>query len=381
MMPKKDVYEKLVNSFELQLGPVPDRENLITAFRQTLPAETIMFYFLLPIFGGMRESNLVKKAKRKGFDDQDIEVHMTKLIKESFIERYKGENEGRYARVFGAFVAENQVRKKKGTALGKRYAKYWMDLAEVSTYQLPTKTPYARVLAVEESIPSSSSGETIMINEIVPDNRQAVPYDFVTEMMHNTTTIALAECYCRLSMGMAGEPCSHEKETCFLFNEAGRNLIEIGVAREVSLEEALEIVRRSEAAGLVHNISNAKGEITFMCNCCPCCCPILGALQKGLTNVSQPSRFLAQVNGVLCTQCMGCVDLCYVHALTENNGQLSFDENQCIGCGLCASHCPENAIQMILRDNQPKIYATASQLDGKIQREAIVGKIKSLVKK
>jgi len=80
---------------------------------------------------------------------------------------------------------------------------------------------------------------------------------------------------------MAGEPCHHEKETFFLFNETVCNLIEIGVAREVSLDHALAIVQRSEAAGLVHNINNAEGEVTFMRNCCSCCCSILGAIKKG----------------------------------------------------------------------------------------------------
>ena len=379
-MAKKDVYERLCDSFALQMGPVPDRENLITAFRFTLPEETVRFYFLLPLFGEVRDSHLANKARRKGFSDAEISEHMAKLISESFIERHKGEKEDCFARVFGAFVAENQVRKKKWTALGKRYGKYWMDLADVSTYQLPTKTPYARVLAVEESIPAQPSGQKIMIHETIQDTRQAVPYDFVTEMMRNTTTIALAECYCRLSMDMAGEPCIHEKETCFLFNEAGRNLIEIGVAREISLDDALAIVQRSEAAGLVHNINNAEGEVTFMCNCCSCCCPILGAMKKGLKNVSQPSRFHAQVIHENCTDCLSCLDYCYVAALTYDNQALNFDIETCIGCGLCASHCPEHAIKMVFRDTPGKIYETAAQLDVKIQREAIVGKIKSLVK-
>ncbi|MDW7755962.1 MAG: 4Fe-4S binding protein [Brevefilum sp.] len=379
-MPGKDVYEKLCDYFGLQTGPVPDRDNLIAAFKHTLPEDTLNFYFLLPLFGEISESNLEKKAKRKGFIASEIENHMSKLINESFIERHRSADEDRFSRVFGAFVAENQVRKKKGTAVGKRYAKYWMDLAEVSTFNLPTKTPYARVLAVEESIPSHDEGERIIINETIKDTRQAVPYDFVTEMMRNTTTIALAECYCRLSMEMAGKPCTHEKETCFLFNEAGRNLIEIGVAREVSLEEALEIVRHSEEAGLVHNINNAEGEVNFMCNCCSCCCPILGALKKGLTNVSQPSRFLAVVNLEACISCLTCLDYCYTNALSIVDGSLSLDVDLCIGCGLCASHCPEDAISMILRGDPNRIYETAKQLDAKIQREAMIGKITSWIK-
>ncbi len=378
-MANKDLFERLCDFFGLQMGEVPDRENLLTAFRHTLTEENLLFYFLVPMFGEISEDKLRNKAQRKGFSDPEIDKHIDKLIKESFIERHYGESTVHYARVFGAFVAENQVRKKKGTALGKRYAKYWMDLAEVSTYNLPTKTPYARVLPVEKTISTQTVGERIQINETIEDTSQAVPYDFVTEMIRNTDKIALAECYCRLSMEMAGKPCSHDKETCFLFNEAARSLIETGVAREVSVEETLEIVKRCEEAGLVHNVNNCEDEITFLCNCCPCCCPILGALNKGLTNVGQPSRFIPHFDHSACQACATCVDICHVHALNLVDGAIHFEDEVCIGCGLCASHCPQDAITMTLRENPREIYETSQKLDAKIQREAIFGKLKSWI--
>jgi hypothetical protein len=51
-MATKDLYERLCDFFGLQMGEVPDRENLLTAFRYTLTEENLIFYFLLPIFGG-----------------------------------------------------------------------------------------------------------------------------------------------------------------------------------------------------------------------------------------------------------------------------------------------------------------------------------------
>ena len=83
----------------------------------------------------------------------------------------------------------------------------------------------------------------------------------------------------------------------------------------------------------------------------------------------------------VCINCLICVDYCYVNALTDVEGQLSFDVDLCIGCGLCASHCPENAINMVVRENFGKIYPTASTLDSQIQKEAIIGKLTSFMKK
>lgn len=358
---------------------MPNPENLITALKQTFSEQEAKFYLLVPIFGSIRESQLRAKAKRKGFSKEEIDLYLEKTFQEGFIDKRYGETEVTYSRTMGPFAAENQVRKKQGTALGIRYAKYWMDISDVTKYPLPTKTPYARVLPVEKTIPEHKQGERIVINEKIENTSQAVPYDYVTEMLRDATVIALSECYCRLSMEMAGQPCEHEKETCFLFNEDGRNLIEIGVAREVTLDEALEIVKRCEEEGLVHNISNAKGKVSFMCNCCPCCCPILKGMQSGLTNVGQPSRYLAQIDMDSCVVCGACLDVCYIKALEIANDELSFDAERCLGCGLCASRCPEDAIEMILRDAPDKVYETESKLNNKILTEAAFGKLKSWI--
>ncbi len=377
-MAKKNVYERICDSFELQTGAIPDRDNLIQAVKQTISIEDAKFYFLVPAFGDIRKEKLIKKALRHGYSQEKIHQHLQKLIQEAFLEKHYKDSSLSIARVFCAFVAENQVRKKKGTALGKRYAKYWMDLSKVSTYNLPSKTPYVRVLAAEETLPGQEVTTRIEINQPIEDTRETVPYDFVTEMIQNTQRIALAECYCRLSMEMAGEPCEHEKETCFLFNESATALIEIGVAREVGVEEALAIVKRCEAAGLVHNISNCKDEVTFMCNCCPCCCPIMGTLQKGITNVGAPSRFIVQIDESVCQVCGTCVDVCYVSALSLEVDGLALDLERCIGCGLCVTRCPEGALSMVLRDEPPEMYPTNDKLWSKITREALFGKVKSI---
>ncbi len=315
------------------------------------------------------------KAKRKGFCQPEIDHLLQRLLQESLIEKLTQDGEIHLRRVFSVFVAENQVRKKKGTALGKRFAKYWMDVSQISADHLPSITPYARVLAVEEHIPSNGDKTRIVIDQPIKNGQEAVPYDFITEMMANADQIAVAECYCRLSMGMIGQPCDHEKETCFLFNHAAESLVEIGVARMVDLEEAVRIIRRCEEAGLVHNINNCQEEITFLCNCCPCCCPIIRSMEKGLTNVSAPSRFVATRIEENCVDCGACVDVCYVGAL-RFDARLSFDADRCIGCGLCVSRCPENALIMIPRETIPAMKSTSEVLNKQIQREALFGKVK-----
>ncbi len=376
---KKDSYEKICDFFGLQTGPVPDKNNLISALKQSISESAAEIYLLTPMFGEISMEKLIQKAERSGFSVDEIEIHIKSLINEAFLEKHYHEEEIRLARVLSAFVAENQVRKKKGSALGKRWSKYWLDLSQVSARNLPSKTPYARVLPAEESLAGESNTEKIPINRSVALENEAVPYDFVTKLMQDASLIAVAECYCRLAMEMDGKPCEHEKETCFILNQAARSVIDIGVAREVSVQEALKIIQRAEDAGLVHHINNCQEEISFLCNCCPCCCPIMASLRMKVPNVAAVSRYVVHREPQACVDCGECVSVCYFEALTFD-GSLSINSDQCVGCGLCVSRCPEHALEMRLREKGPSTqYENPGDLNSKIQREAIFGKIKSLI--
>ncbi len=64
-MTAKSVYEKVCDHFGIQTGSIPDRENLVTALKQTLNEEEVKFYLLTPIFGSIAKEKLDRKAKRK----------------------------------------------------------------------------------------------------------------------------------------------------------------------------------------------------------------------------------------------------------------------------------------------------------------------------
>ncbi len=54
------------------------------------------------------------------------------------------------------------------------------------------------------------------------------------------------------------------------------------------------------------------------------------------------------INPEACTQCLGCVQLCPVDALSTNDAEdrLAFSTLRCAQCGICASGCPEQAIRI-----------------------------------
>jgi Fe-S-cluster-containing hydrogenase component 2 len=66
-----------------------------------------------------------------------------------------------------------------------------------------------------------------------------------------------------------------------------------------------------------------------------------------------------------------------MRAIRLDDGALIFDATRCIGCGHCASACPEEAIRMTPRERPPRPAPTNDALWSKIRREALVGMVTS----
>jgi len=375
-MATRDRYDELIKSYEFQTGPTPKRDALKRGLQQTISPEDLEVLFLLPFVGPMKPEKLARKARRKGISTEDLEARLRHLHQEAFVMKYEGKGGPLYERAFSAFMAEQQVRMRKGTELGAIYAEYWNNLSSITMLNLPTRTPYLRVVPVESSVAPQGAKQTLAIHADIEDTRSILPIDIISEMVRKEPLIGVAECYCRLSQGMLGYDCSYPRETCFTFNELAQDLIEIGIMRQVSADEAVEILRKCEDAGLIHHADNCQEHLKALCNCCPCCCPGMKAYTMGLTNVGRPSRFHAQHDGGPCALCETCVETCPVSAISAVEREIVIDTAKCIGCGHCATRCPEGVIEMALREEQAPILKTNDDLWGQIRREAVVGMVK-----
>jgi len=208
---------------------------------------------------------------------------------------------------------------------------------------------------------------------VVPDPRQVLPLDVISEMIKKEPLIVVADCYCRATKNLLGEGCGHPLQTCFYFNELAQVKLESGYARQIGYDEAMGILRDCEKAGLVHNVSNCEGKIQTLCNCCPCSCGVLKGVNRGQKNVAAPSRFQSALLADRCTLCGDCVQVCPTGVFALANGKLELKSEKCLGCGQCVAACNAGALYLALRDKAPKIYPDNDALFRRINMEAMVG--------
>ena len=180
--------------------------------------------------------------------------------------------------------------------------------------------------------------------QALPDD--ALPSENLGEAIKDTGHWSVSPCPCRLSAWLAtpGEHCSHILETCIHTGDLSRWSVEHGMARELTYDETIELLRKCNEDGLVHTL-NIQGSI---CNCCDDCCPqLVGQLEHGV-QILIPSPFIAQVNEETCNVCKACAEACPMKAI-EVDELADVDQSLCIGCAVCVPTCKPDSIKLVRR--------------------------------
>jgi hypothetical protein len=73
------------------------------------------------------------------------------------------------------------------------------------------------------------------------------------EVIQKVHVIALVHCPCRATAQLIGKKkCDHPLENCIKYDELAEYLIEKGIGKEITNQEGLDVIKKSEEAGLVH---------------------------------------------------------------------------------------------------------------------------------
>lgn len=207
-----------------------------------------------------------------------------------------------------------------------------------------TEKEWGPTVKVIESMLDRPPTRIIPVEAALEDKNQILHYENVREIIENARRIAVTKCTCRVVDGKCGLPV----EVCIQINRAADYAITRGTGREIDKVEAMDIIRKSEEAGLVHVTMNTEHIDHYICNCCSDCCIGLKYMISEGTKFVSPSRFQAVIDEEACVGCEECVERCYFGAISmqeEGDGpKASVDAEKCVGCGLCSVVCPSEAI-------------------------------------
>jgi ferredoxin len=227
---------------------------------------------------------------------------------------------------------------------------------------------FHQYLNVEEEFVRAlfTDGETqlgrVFVHEEAIDRDGALhvlDYERASEVIRRSSRRGVGICYCRHKMEHVGRVCENPVEICMTFGTAAGSLIKHGFAREVDPVEGLELLDLARENGLVQFGENVRRGVSFICNCCGCCCEAMIAARRfGFLNPVHTTNFIARTDGENCIGCGKCVAACPVEAMSlvsandpakPKRKRASLDERICLGCGVCVSACGHEGIRMTPR--------------------------------
>lgn len=182
---------------------------------------------------------------------------------------------------------------------------------------------------------------------------EIMDYERASHVIDSAEHIGIGVCYCRHKMEHVGKDCDAPKEICMTFGNVADSLIRAGYARRVEKEECRDLLEVAYSHNLVQIGENNQQGVSFICNCCGCCCEALLAAKKfGTTATIATTNFLPQADHDLCTQCMACVTACPMDAISFSDDLWTLDVDMCLGCGVCVRNCSFDALKLVQKESR-----------------------------
>lgn len=203
----------------------------------------------------------------------------------------------------------------------------------------------------------------VYVQERVLSNENLVnilDYERASHIIETSPHIGISTCYCRHKMEHVGKDCDAPKDICMTFGNVAGSLIKYGHAREVDVKEALYLLDVAYDHNLVQCGENVRNNVTFICNCCGCCCEALVAARKfGNMHPVETTNYIPKINEDHCIGCGKCTRTCPIGAIEDIEIELpngkkvkkaSILKDKCLGCGVCVRSCPKSCMHLERRE-------------------------------
>ena len=311
----------------LKLGKmITDRVPIKLGFEK-LTSDSPEYWGLAPICTDEQANIALKMGVRKpktlkqmvqitGMDEKELEKQLEQMSFNGLLE-YNWENpqhEKQY--VLPMFVPGSAEFTNMNSTVLEEHPEMGRFFERMSRLPLEKITPM---------VPPGGAGigmHVIPVEKAIDMNNEAISLEKISYWLDKYDgKYAASPCSCRKSRKTYDEGCADDPEDwCIAVGDMADYVVETGKGGHyITKEEALEIFKKAEDNGFVHQITNIDGQdkIFAICNCNVNVCYALRTSQ--LFNTPNMSRSA------------------YVAKVTKEN---------CVACGKCVEHCPAGAVKL-----------------------------------
>ena len=365
-MSEQGIYERLIDWLKQSWLAIPDADELPPLIKATYTPEEAALLTGMPFEG----KSLEELAEMKQMDPAELRPRMEAMAKKGLVFRIVMGDVVRYSLNDAYFVDYRATGWPGRTDERTKAIAPWAN--QYYYHGLWDQWKHARHKGLR----------TLPIQGTIEDKRGIFPYEEVVKVLdqHDYFSVSVCPCKHRKNVDPSFDDCTYPTEVCLHFGPLGRYIDENGMGREITREEAEEILRKSAEAGMVHGMLNVQEAPDTICNCDPCCCVMLEAFHK-LKHAEgmSPSNYRVRINRDTCIGCGLCVKRCPMYALEledvpeakdritvvvddekgkkelkNKKGEVStVNPDHCIGCGVCAYKCP--SMSMVL-ERKEEVY-------------------------
>ena len=173
-------------------------------------------------------------------------------------------------------------------------------------------------------VPPGGAGigmHVIPVEKAIETENEAIGLEKISYWLHKYEgKYAKSMCSCRASRAKLGEGCGDDVENwCIAVGDMADYVVQTQRGEYITYDEAMEIFKKAEDNGFVHQITNIDGEqkIFGICNCNVNVCNALRTSQLFNTPNLSRSAYVAAV-----------------------------ESEKCVACGRCVEHCPAGAVKL-----------------------------------
>ena len=348
---------------------IPPMKPIIECFELAMCEETMEFL----LAAGTAEYSLdeLKEVYRKNFGDESFAQHWDTVWAEIREMNFLVPGEQDHSKLHMASIFPGWIELSvsgpltpKREAIIKKFMDFWAILKKLNIAPIRMLTNIKGDMDKEKKPPHMSTllspgTRTINLDEPLTSEQQIRTAGDVYQLLaKNKDEIAVMNCICRTNRMISGNgECEHglPLEGCMNIGPFSKQLVENGISRKVTFEEAVELLEEFERKGAIHTTfhygGNADREAVNICNCCNDCCLLYNGYKTG--DISQIFvRAFYSPKMIDESRCVGC-NLCGKNCATgatyydKENKKLVFDYDACVGCGQCVTQCHFNVREMI----------------------------------